>query len=338
MMSECSGSGDTFSEFAGQAPIGIIRADAMGMCVYANPAWSLLTGLTLEETVGYSWSRAVHPDDLERTMDAWGRSILSGKPYVNELRLLNRAGVVKRVIAHATATRDSGGEVTGYVGTVMDITPLYEAEQFLRRLIEVQEEERRSLCHDFHDGLIQHAVAAQMLLEAYQSRHHPEEPCGEIEEVIGYLRRGVVDARRVIRGIRSAVLDDLGLAAAIDDLAEQLADFGISVDRWVDPRVDVEPLDRKTTIYRVVQESLANVRKHSGDREPRVRVGYVEGELEVTVEDRGCGFDESSAGRGFGLAGIMERVRLAGGVCRVESQPGVGTRVAVRMPSPQIPS
>jgi len=242
---------------------------------------------------------------------------------------------VKRVIAHANATRDSGGVVTGYVGTVMDITTLYESQQLLRRLIEVQEEERRALCHDFHDGLIQYAIAAQMLIEAHQSRCNVKEPCAELEDAIRCLKKGVLEARRLIRGIRSSLLDDLGLAAAIDDLAEQLADFGVRVERHVDPRVEKEPLEKQTAIYRVVQEALTNVRKHSGEREARVRIQYDDDVLQVIVEDQGKGFDVvASASCGFGMAGMTERARLAGGTCHVESQPGRGTRVIVRLHSP----
>jgi PAS domain S-box-containing protein len=124
-----SGSGDDFQEFANDAPIGIMRADAAGMCLYANPAWSALTGLEFEETVGYAWSSAVHPDDLEWTMARWAKSVDSGKPYVNELRIVNKNGEVKRGIAHTTLTRARDGEITGYIGVIMDITPLFEAER-----------------------------------------------------------------------------------------------------------------------------------------------------------------------------------------------------------------
>ena len=331
-----SRSGDDFDTFVNEAPIGIMRADASGMCFYANPAWFALTGLRFDETVGYAWSNAVHPDDLERTMALWAESVGSGKPYINELRIVNKNGEVKRVIAHATVARTRDGEITGYIGTIMDITPLYEAEQFLRRLIDVQEEERRSLCHEFHDGLIQHVLAAQMLLEAHQSRCYPEAPCGELEEVIGYLRRGVSEARGLIRGIRTSVLDDLGLTAAIDDVAEQLTDFGICVRRRIHPAVEAETADKQIVIFRVVQEALANVRKHSGDAEPSVTIDCDDGEINIVVIDKGKGFDVVfSDRRGFGLAGMRERVRLAGGSCRVESQSGQGTRVTVRLPSSQ---
>jgi PAS domain S-box-containing protein len=121
---------DDFRTFAEEAPIGIMRADAAGMCVYANPAWSALTGVTLDETIGHAWRRAVHPDDLERTMALWVESMASTGPHVNELRPVSRNGEINRVIAHATATRAADGTITGYIGTVMDITPLNEAERF----------------------------------------------------------------------------------------------------------------------------------------------------------------------------------------------------------------
>ncbi|MFM7185415.1 MAG: sensor histidine kinase [Planctomycetota bacterium] len=145
---------------------------------------------------------------------------------------------------------------------------------------------------------------------------------------------GVSEARRLIRGIRTAVLDDLGLSAAIDDIAEQLADFGLSVGRRVDPAVEAETPDRQLVIFRVVQEALTNVRKHSGDTKPTVAIGYDDGTITIVVEDKGKGFDVASADRrGFGLAGMRERVRLAAGTCRVDSQPGRGTRVTVRLPA-----
>jgi signal transduction histidine kinase len=172
-----------------------------------------------------------------------------------------------------------------------------------------------------------------MLLEAHLVRHHVEAPCGEREELIGYLRRGVSEARQLIRGIRAAVLDDLGLTAAIDDIAEQRADFGIAVVRRIDPAVEAETPDRQTLIFRVVQESLTNVRRHSGDREPSVTIDVDEAAITIAVADKGTGFHvDSSDGRGFGLPGMRERVRLAGGVFRVESQPGHGARISVRLP------
>lgn len=325
---------DTFTDFAAHAPIGIMRADAAGKCIYANAAWFAMTGLTPEETVGYAWSTAVHPDDLEKTMAAWAESIGSGRQYVNEVRLVTKAGEVKRVIAHASAIQSEDGVITGYIGTVMDITSLHESQQLLRRLIDVQEAERRSLCHDFHDGLIQHVIAAQMLLEAHQSQCHPEAPSAELEQVLVCLRRGVSEARRVIRGIRTSVLDDLGLTAAIDDLAEQLADFGLTVRQHVDSGIEAESPEMQLLIFRVVQEALHNVRKHAGDPEPSVGIGYEDGLIKVVVEDRGIGFDVMSSGdHGFGLLGMRERAKLAGGTCRVESKPGQGTRVVVRLPS-----
>jgi len=333
---------DTFTGFAGSAPVGILMADAAGMCTYANPAWCAMTGFTLEETLGLAWSAAVHPDDLPATMAAWAASIETGRPYLHDLRVVRKDGAVRRVIAQAVPSRDERGTITGYVGTAMDVTPLWEArrlleerERILRRLIEVQEEERRSLCNDFHDGLMQAALAAQMLLEGYQLAHCPAGRCAELEAIVAQLRRGIADARRTISGIRSTVLDDFGLVSALDDLADQAAEFGITVLRAVDPRIDAESSDRQTTIYRVVQEALTNVRKHAGVGEARLEIRCGDDGVELVVEDRGRGFDPAAVRpQAFGLVGMAERVRLAGGTCRVESRPGGGTRICVHLPRP----
>ncbi|MFM7411687.1 MAG: sensor histidine kinase, partial [Planctomycetota bacterium] len=102
----------------------------------------------------------------------------------------------------------------------------------------------------------------------------------------------------------------------------------------VDPAVEAETPDRQLVIFRVVQEALTNVRKHSGDTKPTVAIGYDDGTITIVVEDKGKGFDVASADRrGFGLAGMREPVRLAAGTCRVDSQPGRGTRVTVRLPA-----
>jgi two-component system NarL family sensor kinase len=91
-------------------------------------------------------------------------------------------------------------------------------ESLLRRLIDVQESEKQALCHEFHDGLIQYAIGAKMSLEAFL-RDHPGVAAAAIEDAINCLAAGIADGRRTIRGIRPAVLDDLGLKAALPALA-----------------------------------------------------------------------------------------------------------------------
>jgi len=340
---------DAFDTLATRAPIGIMQTDASGSCTFANDAWLRISGLDATGTLGHEWSRAVHPDDLQSMMEKWERSVRERRPYVNEVRIVRPDGGLRTVLAAAAPIPEPGGTVRGYIGTVLDVTELALArrtladrERLLGNLLEVQEGEKQRLCHEFHDGLIQYAVGSKMLLESL--RHAPLDEAARpvLESVVEYLAKGIEDGRRVIRGIRPQVLDDLGLRAAIDELCAELRVAGIEVEAAIDPWIDAAPASLQTTIYRIVQESLSNVRRHSGAVRVEVRVGRTDGLLEAVVEDRGCGFDPAfvqaasspqHAG-GFGLLGIRERARLAGGSCLIDSQRGGGTTIRVRLPLP----
>lgn len=235
---------------------------------------------------------------------------------------------------------DDTGQMIALGGISADISDLKDAhetlqrqQKLLRSLIEVQESEKQFLCHEFHDGLIQYAVGSLMLLEGFHRAHAHAEDADKIELVIANLRKGVEDGRRVIRGIRPAVLDDSGLAAAIEDLIGQYAGSGILVTSKCDPEIGRLSESIQTTIYRVVQEALNNARKHSGTDVVRIELRQANGDLLLEVRDFGCGFDvEAARKRGFGLLGMTERVRLLGGECTIHSQPDLGTHISVRLP------
>jgi signal transduction histidine kinase len=249
---------------------------------------------------------------------------------------------VRTVLAGSAPIHDDHGEITGFIGTVLDITGLERAnrelarrERLLRNLIDVQEDEKQLLCHEFHDGLIQYAVGSKMMLEGLREGDAIGPCAAVVESVIECLAKGIEDGRRVIRGIRPAALDDLGLRAALEDLGGDLREAGIAVEATLDPGLDDIPPTLQTTVYRIVQESLNNARKHAGSDCVRIRVDRLADRVEVSTEDFGCGFDETVAtGEGFGLLGIRERVRLAGGDCTVDSTPGRGTQVRAWLPLP----
>lgn len=235
---------------------------------------------------------------------------------------------------------DASRTVTAVGGISADITDLERArreladrERLLRRLIDVQENEKQHVCHEFHDGLIQYAVGSKMLLEGLIAQGLPAGMQPAVESVIEFLAKGIEDGRRVIRGIRPAALDDLGLRAALEELTADLRDADIDTDLVFDPSIDALAPALQTTIYRIAQESLNNARKHSGSRRVSLSVRQAGDRVEMLVTDAGRGFTAADApATGFGLTGIRERTRLAGGECLIDTAPGAGARIQVRLP------
>jgi len=212
---------------------------------------------------------------------------------------------------------------------------LRSSDTILRRLIARQENDKHSLCDEFHDGIIQSAMGVKMMLESLSASSVPASHWKVITDAIGYLSKGIEDGRRVLQGIRPASLDDFGLVASIEDLIRESSGNGLRITRKYDPAIGRFPETIETTIYRVVQESLHNAQKYSGSDAIQIELSQLEtpDELRVVVEDYGSGFEVSAAvNGGCGLIGITERIRLAGGRSAIESAVGMGTRVSAWLP------
>lgn len=330
---------EEFRTLAEKSPVGIFRTDQRGECTFVNEYWCRLSCLSFEDTLGTGWARVIHPDDVTEFVRRWQECLRLEQPFQHEYRITRADGEIRAAITAAQPVFDDDGKLAHYVGIVMDMTDqksaydsLSRKQSLLRKLIETQEREKSLLCHEFHDGLIQYAVASLMMLEGCRDSLHGE-LVETVENVIRFLTAGVDDGRRVIRGIRTAVLDDLGLAAAIDDLVDHFESSGIACEKEIDLGPDELDESLQTTVYRIVQESLSNARRHSGAGRVRVCLARHGDELQLSIGDDGCGFDPvASRGRGFGIIGIEERTMLADGTCRIDSAPGRGTTVSVRLP------
>jgi len=333
---------EEFRALAEKCPTGIFRTDASGACTYVNEYWCRLSGRTGAEALGGGWGEAIHPEDLPRVLDTWRDAFAARRSYTVEYRIRLPEGRLRHAITTAQPVFDERGDFTHYIGTVLDISDLKQAysslarkEEVLRNLIEAQEYEKQTIGHDIHDGLLQYAIGSRMLLESLVHDHGTTPDADVIETVLGYLGKGIAEGRQVVRGMRPPLLDDLGLGAALEDLADQFAGLGVRVECRIDADLTALSPSLQTTIYRVMQESLNNVRKHSGSDRAVVSLRQTEGGLRLEVEDHGRGFDVGAGGpQGFGLIGMTERVRLAGGTLRIDSNPGRGTRVSAELPLP----
>ena len=221
---------------------------------------------------------------------------------------------------------------------------LGEREQRLQdlvsKLLTTQEEERRRVAYEVHDGLAQVAVAAHQHLQVFARRHHWGRPQSQedLGRILKLVRSTVTESRRIIANLRPTVLDDLGLASAIALEVENLRDSGFRVDFEEKLGEERLPPPVEITLYRVTQEALTNMRKHAQTDRVRVRLWRQDNWAYTEVRDWGRGFDTENSfvgegpGERIGLSGMQERVVLQDGDFDVRSQPGEGTSVVVGLP------
>jgi PAS domain S-box-containing protein len=239
--------------------------------------------------------------------------------------------------------------LTSQAAAALENASLYEAlgnrertlQDLVKRLLGAQEEERRRVAYEVHDGLAQVAVAAHQNLQAFARRYPPESEQGrkELDTILMQVRGTVSDARRVIANLRPTALDDLGLAAAISLEVERLNDEGYYVnydERLGDERL---PIEMEITLFRVAQEALTNIRKHANSQRVSIQLTRRKGEVCLAVQDFGSGFDLAaletlggSPGERVGFAGMRERVNMLDGEFEIQSRQGEGTLILATIP------
>jgi len=210
-----------------------------------------------------------------------------------------------------------------------------ELQQLSARLLEIEEEGRRRLSRELHDEIGQSLALLQIEISHAQAMLSTP---GRLEDRLARARelaeRTVQNIRNISGLLRPALLDDLGLVPALQfQLEEFLRRSDIACEFIEDGVADHLPDAVKTCVYRVVQEALHNCEKHSGARKVRVTVRQVNDALMAEIEDDGCGFSATAQRTtGLGLLGMRERSANAGGSLNIDSAPGHGTRVALRIP------
>jgi signal transduction histidine kinase len=208
------------------------------------------------------------------------------------------------------------------------------------KLLGAQEEERRRVAYEVHDGLAQVAVAAHQHLQAFARRYAPEAESGrrDLERILRLVRGTVSDARRIIANLRPTTLDDLGLAATLSLEVERLREEGYRIDYEENLGEGRLPVTAEITLFRVAQEALTNMRKHAKAESVRIELRHEGPEVHLEIRDYGRGFEPGTAslvsgpGERVGLAGMRERVGMIGGTLEVRSSPGAGTSVTASVP------
>ena len=213
---------------------------------------------------------------------------------------------------------------------------LLAKERLLHRMLDLHERERQLLAYEIHDGFVQDVVGAKMHLEGF--RHQVETKCEENLEqfnfILNLMGTAVNEGRRMIGELRPLIIDEQGVIQAIEFLIQaQQLQHGLTVNFEHPPVVPRMSSLLEGSVFRIVQEALTNVRRHSGATKAAVQLKAQDGQLLLEISDKGVGFDPDQVPeQRFGLKGIAERARLFGGTATIDSKPGQGTRIQVTVP------
>jgi signal transduction histidine kinase len=203
----------------------------------------------------------------------------------------------------------------------------------MRRVVEAQELERKRLARELHDETGQALTSILLGLRTLEQTVETDQGREGVAAVRELVVSTLHDVRRLAVELRPAALDDFGLTAALERLAEMVSqDTSVEVDLEIGIGDERLPADVETTMYRIVQEALTNISKHAGATRISILLARKERAVVVVVEDDGGGFDPGGETSGLGLAGMRERVTLLGGQLRVETSPGRGTTIAAEVP------
>jgi signal transduction histidine kinase len=212
---------------------------------------------------------------------------------------------------------------------------LREEHRRLQQMLALHEKERRLVAYEIHDGFVQQVVGAQLLVQAACAKlvSEPARARETLESIVRLLTESIADARRLIGGLRPPLLDDAGVIAAIDYLVEETERRGGPAVEFVhDVRFERLAPPLETAIFRIVQESLTNARRHSGSHRVRVELKQQGDRLRIEVRDWGGGFDRTQIPPDhYGLEGICERARLFGGKAAIDAAPGKGTTILAEL-------
>jgi PAS domain S-box-containing protein len=284
----------------------------------------------------------IHPQDLPAWTQTFEKAVDKKREFDHEFRIVRPSGTVRHVHSIAHPVVNESGDVTEYVGTIMDVTErrIVDEERagLLRQIVQAQEDERRRIALEMHDQFGQQLSALILKLSALRREPGRRTALGEqLASLEAMTRQLDTDLELIVSRLRPPALDDLGLVAALTNYMKRWSEhFAIPADihaSGVQP--DRLRSDIDTALYRVMQEALNNIAKHARATHVAILLDWRPDRVSLIVEDDGVGFDVQQPDgprQRFGVVGMRERATLAGGTLDIESHQGKGTTVVARIP------
>ena len=345
------------------APDIIFSRKADGSRDYISDRFYEFTGAVPGSASGFGWLDYVHPEDQQKAMADWLLSVESGANYEVEYRMRAKDGNYRWFRARAVPIRNDGTILKWY-GTCSDIHDSKVLEQSIRdsaaelekmvdrrtdelrrlsiRLMTMQDEERRRLARDLHDGLGQELAVAKIVLDKMILQGPAEPPQEAWTQASSIIDRAIQQVRTMSHLLHPPLLDEVGLLSALSWYVD-----GLTKRSGIETSLDVRPAEFprlaaevETAVFRIVQEALTNVFRHSEASKVWIALTQKEGQIVVTVRDDGKGIGRRIAelqpdSVGVGIGGMKQRAKEFGGELRLtNAQPG--TLVELMIPSSSV--
>jgi PAS domain S-box-containing protein len=325
---------------------------------YHSPRWLEIAGANEDEAppTDASFFERIHPEDQQRVRHALDRHWDAGARYDVEVRLRQSDGSYRWVLSRGEAVRDTTGRPTRMVGALTDISARKAAEEALRHahdeleqrvqdrtrelrdlsasLLTAQEDERRRLARELHDGVTQQLALVSIDVGTIAAGDVPDALKTRLQGLQAKIVAISHEVRRVSHGLHPALIEDLGLCAALEAWCDEHQQAHQTQLRFTGGGDAGLTIVEASALYRVAQESVSNAAKHARATRVDVTVRRTPAAIELEIADDGVGFDAGPrASGGMGLVSMAERMRLVNGTLRVTSRPGAGTTIVAAIPA-----
>lgn len=333
----------------------VAMADASESMLYLNPAGRAMLGLSLADDISHKkLCDQSEPDVRDNIRAVAIPAAIANGLWSGESRMRDCTGreifTSQVIIAH----RGSDGQVDCFSTILRDISKrvrdeqaLCESREELRKLsgllVSIQEDERRRIALDLHDGLGQSLSLIKLVVENTVQQVEAgatDAALNSLHQVIPRIKEALLDVRRVATELRPSILDDLGILPTLEWFFREFSALcsHIAIEKVVLVSEQEVPAALKITLYRIIQEATSNIVKHAAANRVRISLSRADDELHLQIQDNGRGFDPGSVVvrpgecRGLGLVSMKERVSLSGGSYHLESSRGFGTCIRASWP------
>ncbi len=330
-----------FRLVADTAPVLIWMSGTDKLCNFFNQGWLNFTGRSMAEELGDGWASGVHPEDFHRCVQIYSASFDARADFEMEYRLRRFDGEYRWVVDYGVPRFESDGNFCGYIGSCVDITERKLAAESLQalsgRLIQAQEEERTRIGRELHDDFSQRLAILAIALTQL-SKVLPKssvEELAKVQEMLDDTKELSSDLHSLSHQLHSSRLEHVGLVSALAGLCREMSNkYHIEIKFSKSDPLPTFPKDVALCLFRIAQEAIGNLVKHSQATTGHVELGANATGVSLRIRDDGRGFDmdHTDPVAGIGLIGMQERARLVAGRLLVNSQPNSGTEIIAEVP------